>query len=94
MDDNFSNSQTTRKVVIATKAGVVAAQHRRAADLGMGCVGPHERTNRGGESQLASQPRGCGLGAFVGAGQSGANLCGDTYGRATNPGVDLGADRL
>jgi len=34
MDDNFSNSQTTRKVVIATKAGVVAAQHRRAAEVG------------------------------------------------------------
>jgi gamma-glutamyltranspeptidase/glutathione hydrolase len=34
MEDNFSNSQTTRKVVIATKAGVVAAQHRRAAEVG------------------------------------------------------------
>ena len=34
MDDNFSNSQTTRKVVIATKAGVVASQHRRAAEVG------------------------------------------------------------
>ena len=34
MNDNFSNSQTTRKTVIATKAGVVAAQHRRAAEVG------------------------------------------------------------
>ena len=32
--DNFSNAQTVRKVVIATEAGVVAAQHRRAAEVG------------------------------------------------------------
>ena len=32
--DNFSNSQTTRKQVIATRGGVVAAQHRRAAEVG------------------------------------------------------------
>jgi len=34
MIDNFSNSQITRKSVIATKAGVVSAQHRRAAEVG------------------------------------------------------------
>ena len=34
MNDNFSNSQITRKTVIATKAGVVSAQHRRAAEVG------------------------------------------------------------
>lgn len=34
MIDNFSNSQITRKEVIATKGGVVAAQHRRAAEIG------------------------------------------------------------
>jgi gamma-glutamyltranspeptidase/glutathione hydrolase len=32
--DNFSNAQTVRKSVVATKAGVVAAQHRRAAEVG------------------------------------------------------------
>ena len=32
--DNFSNSQTTRKQVIATRGGVVAAQHKRAAEVG------------------------------------------------------------
>jgi gamma-glutamyltranspeptidase/glutathione hydrolase len=32
--DNFSNAQTVRKTVIATEAGVVAAQHRRAAEVG------------------------------------------------------------
>jgi gamma-glutamyltranspeptidase/glutathione hydrolase len=32
--DNFSNAQTVRKVVIATEAGVVASQHRRAAEVG------------------------------------------------------------
>ena len=34
MIDNFSNSQITRKEVIVTKGGVVAAQHRRAAEIG------------------------------------------------------------
>ncbi|MDB5883714.1 MAG: gamma-glutamyltransferase [Ramlibacter sp.] len=32
--DNFSNSQVVRKTVIATEAGVVASQHRRAAEVG------------------------------------------------------------
>jgi gamma-glutamyltranspeptidase/glutathione hydrolase len=32
--DNFSNTQTIRKTVIATDAGVVAAQHKRAAEVG------------------------------------------------------------
>ena len=32
MLENFSSSQTVRKTVVATKAGVVAAQHRRAAE--------------------------------------------------------------
>ena len=32
--DNFSHSQTVRKQVIATRGGVVAAQHRRAAEVG------------------------------------------------------------
>ncbi|MDN3987821.1 gamma-glutamyltransferase family protein [Zwartia vadi] len=34
MLENFSSSQTTRKTVVSTKAGVVAAQHRRAAEVG------------------------------------------------------------
>ena len=34
MIDNFSNSQITRKEGIITKGGVVAAQHRRAAEVG------------------------------------------------------------
>jgi gamma-glutamyltranspeptidase len=34
MNDNFSNSQTTSKQVVSTKAGVVSAQHRRAAEVG------------------------------------------------------------
>lgn len=34
MLENFSSSQTVRKTVVATKAGVVAAQHRRAAEVG------------------------------------------------------------
>ena len=34
MIDNFSNSQQIRKQVVATDAGVVASQHRRAADVG------------------------------------------------------------
>ncbi len=34
MLENFSSSQTVRKTVIATKSGVVAAQHRRAAEVG------------------------------------------------------------
>lgn len=32
--DNFSNAQSVRKTVIATRAGVVAAQHKRAAQVG------------------------------------------------------------
>jgi gamma-glutamyltranspeptidase/glutathione hydrolase len=32
--DNFSNSQVVRKTVVATRGGVVAAQHRRAAEVG------------------------------------------------------------
>jgi len=34
MMDNFSNSQVVRKTVIATEAGVVASQHKRAAEVG------------------------------------------------------------
>ena len=34
MLDNFSDSQVTRKRVVATRGGVVAAQHRRAAEVG------------------------------------------------------------
>ena len=34
MTDNFSNSQVVRKTVVATRGGVVAAQHRRAAEAG------------------------------------------------------------
>lgn len=34
MIDNFSDSQVVRKAVIATRGGVVAAQHRRAAEVG------------------------------------------------------------
>ena len=34
MGDNFSNSQNVRKTVIATRGGVVAAQHRLAAEAG------------------------------------------------------------
>ncbi len=34
MIDNFSNSQVVRKHVVATRGGVVAAQHRRAAEVG------------------------------------------------------------
>ncbi len=34
MLENFSSSQIVRKTVVATKAGVVAAQHRRAAEVG------------------------------------------------------------
>lgn len=34
MNDNFSNSQITRKSIVANKAGVVSAQHRRAAEVG------------------------------------------------------------
>lgn len=32
--DNFSHSQVVRKTVVATRGGVVAAQHRRAAEVG------------------------------------------------------------
>ena len=32
--DNFSDSQLVRKTVVATRGGVVAAQHRRAAEVG------------------------------------------------------------
>ena len=38
--DNFSNSQTVRKQVVATRGGVVAAQHRRAAEVG--AAGRHQ----------------------------------------------------
>jgi gamma-glutamyltranspeptidase/glutathione hydrolase len=34
MLENFSGSQIVRKTVVATQAGVVAAQHRRAAEVG------------------------------------------------------------
>jgi gamma-glutamyltranspeptidase / glutathione hydrolase len=34
MIDNFSDSQVVRKTVIATEAGVVASQHKRAAQVG------------------------------------------------------------
>jgi gamma-glutamyltranspeptidase/glutathione hydrolase len=34
LKDNFSNSQVVRKSVVATRGGVVAAQHRRAAEAG------------------------------------------------------------
>ena len=34
MTENFSSTQTIHKTVIATKGGVVAAQHRRAAEVG------------------------------------------------------------
>jgi gamma-glutamyltranspeptidase/glutathione hydrolase len=34
VEDNFSQSQIVRKAVIATHGGVVAAQHRRAAEVG------------------------------------------------------------
>lgn len=34
MEDNFSRSQIVRKAVVPTRGGVVAAQHRRAAEAG------------------------------------------------------------
>lgn len=34
MNDNFSNSQVVRKRVVPTRGGVVAAQHKRAAEAG------------------------------------------------------------
>src|SRR3954469_14090447 len=34
LNDNFSNSQVVRKTVVATRGGVVAAQHKRAAQAG------------------------------------------------------------
>ncbi|WP_338050988.1 MULTISPECIES: gamma-glutamyltransferase [Ramlibacter] len=34
LDDNLSNAQVVRKTVIATEAGVVASQHKRAAQVG------------------------------------------------------------
>ncbi|MEO8849480.1 MAG: gamma-glutamyltransferase [Casimicrobiaceae bacterium] len=34
MIDNFSNTQVVRKRVVATRGGIVAAQHRRAAEAG------------------------------------------------------------
>jgi gamma-glutamyltranspeptidase/glutathione hydrolase len=34
LTDNFSNSQIVRKAVVATRGGIVAAQHRRAAEAG------------------------------------------------------------
>ncbi len=33
-DDNFSNAQVVRKSVVTTEAGVVASQHKRAAQVG------------------------------------------------------------
>lgn len=36
--DNFSNSQVVRKTVVATEAGVVASQHKRAAQVGAGVL--------------------------------------------------------
>jgi len=39
MIDNFSNSYISRKEVIVTKGGVVAAQHRRAAEVGAAVLG-------------------------------------------------------
>ncbi len=38
MYDNFSSTQRMRKVVIPTRGGVVAAQHRRAAEVGAGVL--------------------------------------------------------
>ena len=61
MDDNFSNSQTTRKVVIATKAGVVAAQHRRAAEVRRHRLGLRQGIEKGAGSlrrlSHSAQPR-------------------------------------
>ena len=34
LNDYFSSSQVVRKSVVATRSGVVAAQHRRAAEVG------------------------------------------------------------
>src|SRR5260221_6838338 len=34
LTDYFSNSQVVRKPVVATRGGVVAANHRRAAEVG------------------------------------------------------------
>ena len=34
MTDNFSDSQIVRKRVVPTRGGVVAAQHKRAAQVG------------------------------------------------------------
>ena len=34
MNDNFSESQVVRKQVVPTRNGVVAAQHKRAAQAG------------------------------------------------------------
>ena len=34
MNDYFSSTQTIRKAVVPTRAGIVAAQHRRAAEVG------------------------------------------------------------
>ena len=34
MLDNFSDTQVVRKVVVPTRGGIVAAQHRRAAEVG------------------------------------------------------------
>ncbi|MGQ0655487.1 MAG: gamma-glutamyltransferase, partial [Betaproteobacteria bacterium] len=35
MQDNFSSTQVVRKRVVPTRGGVVAAQHRRAAEAGV-----------------------------------------------------------
>ena len=34
VNDNLSNAQVVRKTVIATEQGVVASQHKRAAQVG------------------------------------------------------------
>lgn len=39
MSQNLSRSQTTRKIVTAHRGGVVAAQHRRAAEIGAEVLG-------------------------------------------------------
>src|SRR4051812_34361857 len=38
MSDNFSNSQLVRKTVVATRGGLVASQHKRAAEAGAGVL--------------------------------------------------------
>ena len=38
MSDNFSDSQVVRKAVVATRGGLVASQHKRAAEAGAGVL--------------------------------------------------------